>query len=248
MKKILLIFLFSSFAAFSQNEELFEAANEAYSEAQYEEAIEKYQQILANEAISAELYYNLANSYFKSNQLAESIFYYEKALQLAPNNEDIQNNLIFAQKETVDAISEVENVGFEGFFKEISAIFNANTWSWIAIVLSFSFLALFILYYFSFSSFKKRIFFMSAILILLLAVFSTTMAYLRYDLFQNQNYAIVFADEVEVKNEPNARANEIFELHEGSKVKITENFQQWLQIELPDGKEGWIEAEAVKQL
>ena len=77
---------------------LFEQGNALYNDGNYTEAIEKYQAILKQGKHSAELYFNLGNSYYKLNNIAPSIYYYEKALQLAPDDKDILNNISFCPK------------------------------------------------------------------------------------------------------------------------------------------------------
>ena len=112
MKKLLsvVIFLFG-LVAFGQNETLFNQATEAYNEGAYQKAVDNYLEILDNGQHSAELYYNLGNSYYKLNQIAPSIYYYEKALLLRPNDEEIKNNLAYANNMTLDAIETLPETG-----------------------------------------------------------------------------------------------------------------------------------------
>ena len=105
--KTFLIFWLLCMVGFSQNEQTFEQANDLYNSGYYKEAIDRYDSILEADQHSAELYFNLANCYYKLNEIGPSIFYYEKALKLAPNDSDILNNLGYAQKMTIDAIQEV---------------------------------------------------------------------------------------------------------------------------------------------
>ena len=103
MKTILYILSFLlSAISFAQNETLFEEANTLYNKGKYGEAIDKYTSILETGNHSASLYFNLANANYKLNNIAPSIYFYEKALQLAPNDSDINNNLAFAQNMTID--------------------------------------------------------------------------------------------------------------------------------------------------
>ena len=108
--KTFLIFWLLCMVGFSQNEQTFEQANDLYNSGYYKEAIDRYDSILEADQHSAELYFNLANCYYKLNEIGPSIFYYEKALKLAPNDSDILNNLGYAQKMTIDAIQEVPEV------------------------------------------------------------------------------------------------------------------------------------------
>lgn len=227
---------------------MFEEGNEAYSAGNYKEAVRQYEQVLENGETSAEVYYNLGNAYYKLEEVAPAIFYFEKALQLAPNDEDIQTNLAFAREMTVDAVEEIETTGVDRFTNDIVSSFGANVWGWLAVAFSFSFLILFGLYYFSTSPVKKRIFFTIGMVGLGFAIVSATLGYFKYSEMRENNFAIIFTESVEIKNEPNLRANEIFTLHEGTKVEIKETFQDWIKVELTDGKQGWMQREQVKTL
>ena len=104
MRAIIILFVCCfSMIGFSQNDSVFSEANTLYNNGKYAEAIDKYESILDSDQHSAELYFNLGNANYKLNNIAPSIYYYEKALLLEPNDKDIQNNLAFAQNMTIDA-------------------------------------------------------------------------------------------------------------------------------------------------
>ncbi|NJW52852.1 SH3 domain-containing protein [Salinimicrobium oceani] len=249
MKKIcFLLALFINFVGFAQNEQLFEAANNAYAEGDYKEAAMQYEQILTNGETSAALHYNLGNSYYKLNRIAPSIFHYEKALQLKPGDDDIQNNLEFARNMAIDAIGEEESSGFRGIFDTSTSAFSITGWSWIAIFCMLGFVAFFLVYYFSERTAIKRLIFIGAMVFLVLAISSVLVAVTKQSLQEERDYAIVFAEEVVLKNEPSSRANDAFTLHEGAKVRIIEEFQEWVEIELPNQSRGWMPQEALRRL
>ncbi|HET7361476.1 MAG TPA: tetratricopeptide repeat protein [Salinimicrobium sp.] len=248
MKKLFYIFLFLGFGAFAQGNDLFREANAAYAEGNYELAVEKYQKILENGKTDVAVHYNLANAYYKLNQVGPSIFHYEKALQLAPNDEDVKNNIVFARQMTLDAIHEDPKTGFSKWVHSVISVFGASGWAWTAIVLMLFFVLLFLGYYFSHGSGKKRAFFIPSMFFLVLAIVAVFMGYSRQNLEESRNFAIVFSEEVEIKSEPNARSNDAFVLHEGTKIKILDDFQGWLEFELPNGNQGWIKQDAVKRL
>ncbi|AVR44670.1 ion channel protein [Christiangramia fulva] len=249
MKKLLLIgVLLMSFLGFSQNEQLFDQANKAYQNGNYEKAVEDYQKILDNGEASAELYYNLANAHYKLNHVAPSIYYYEKALQLKPGDEDIRNNIEFARNMAIDDIEAVEQTGMSDRFNSFLATFTYHTWAWIAIGFSLLFVILFLFYYFSGRPVAKRILFGSAIFSLFLCVVSVFFAFQQRSYIENNEFAIVFSEEAEVRNEPNMRGDASFELHEGARAKVLEDYQEWSRIELANGDQGWIKSSDIKKL
>ena len=120
-------------ASFAQDNKLFDEGNALYNEGKYAEAIDKYKIILDSGQHSAELYYNLGNAHYKLNNVAESVYYFEKALQLAPHDKDIQNNLAYAQNMTIDAINVQPEVGFSKVFKNLVNYFDHETWAKLSI-------------------------------------------------------------------------------------------------------------------
>jgi len=244
----LLLLCCFSVIGFSQNNERFEEANTLYNASKYAEAIDKYESILDSKEHSVELYFNLGNANYKLNNIAPSIYYYEKALQLSPNDKEIENNLAFAKNMTIDAIDKVPEVGFSRITKNIVNTFNADTWSKIAIGGVLLFVLLFLMYHFSHGTSRKRIAFIVSVLSLLIACFSVAMAFQKDRLNKKDNPAIVFAQESRVKVDPNQTSEEVFRLHEGTKVQVLETFEDWKKIQLSDNSIGWIPSKDIKLL
>ncbi|SFZ90445.1 SH3 domain-containing protein [Flaviramulus basaltis] len=249
MKHILYIlsFLFS-FAVFSQNQALFEKANTFYNEGKYAEAIDNYNAILDTGNHSADLYFNLANAHYKLSNIAPSIYFYEKALQLAPNDADINNNIAFARNMTIDDIDVVPDTGFSKLIKTTTNKMSFDAWSKVSVGLVFCFVVLFLLYYFAYSTGKKRLAFIGSLTALFLVFVTLAFAFHKYSLDKKNNPAIVFAQESKVKSDPNTRSEESFRLHEGTKVQVLETYNDWKKIKLSDGKIGWVVSEDIKML
>src|SRR4051794_9236353 len=106
MKNIIYIFLLMSQVFFAQSK--FEEGNDLYQNNKFKEAVQVYESIIKEDKQqSAELYFNLGNCYYKLNKIAPSIYNYEKALVLKPDDATTLNNLKFAKKRTIDEIKEV---------------------------------------------------------------------------------------------------------------------------------------------
>lgn len=249
MKKILFILLISiSFFGFSQNETLFEKGNKAYNDAAYDEAADAYLKIIANGKASAALYFNLGNVYYKQNKIAPSIYYYEKALLLQPNDQDIKNNLAYAQNMTLDAIAVIPETGLSKIYKNAASYFSFEQWAYASIALMFLFVIGYLLYYFLTYATQKRIAFIISIICFLFAIVTMSIAYAEYSAFHADQPAIVFEPEVIVKSEPNTRSEETFRLHEGAKVKVLEELNDWNKIKIADGQTGWLASKTIKML
>lgn len=249
MKKILIFLLFITQGVFAQSaDELFVKANDQYKQELYNEAITTYNQIEALGLVSSELYYNLGNCYYKLNKVAPSIYNYEIALLIDPLNSDAQNNLVFARRLTIDNIEELPKSLFqkidEAFVKKLSY----NEWSVVSVIFSILGVLLFLLFYFSYTPSKKRLFFVSSMLCFILLITSSVFAIKEYSFQQNSISAIIFAQEIKIKNAPTQNSEDIFTLHEGTKVNILESVDNWKKIRIADGKVGWILSDNIKLL
>jgi hypothetical protein len=248
MKKIL-IFWLMCLVGFSQTTESFKQANDLYNSGYYKEAIGQYDSILASGQHSAELYFNLANCYYKLNEVGPSIFYYEKALQLAPDDLDILNNLGYAQKMTIDAIQEVPESGVSKLLNKTLNSLSVDGWAIRCVGLVFLFVVLFLGYYLSYSEAKKRLFFVSSNVVLIALFVSLGLLFKKDSLDSNTHPAIIFVKETEIKTEPNLRSETSFTLHEGTKVLVIEDYNNdWSKIKLLNGETGWMSRSELKSL
>ncbi|MCR9181481.1 MAG: tetratricopeptide repeat protein [Flavobacteriaceae bacterium] len=249
MKKIIcLLFIAMSLFAFSQNEQKFDQGKVHYKESNYEAAISSWESILESGEHSAALYFNLGNAYYRIDQIAPSIYYYEKALQLAPGDSEIKNNLAFAQNQTIDIIEPLPKNLFSSWIERTTQLFSFNNWAKTAVVFIIGFVLLFLLYYFSVAAMKKRLFFISSFLSLFLSLGCVFFAFNNYAQVNDAKTAILFASSSQVRSEPLERADISFVIHEGTKVKIISEEEEWVRIKLADGKDGWMIKTGLKQL
>lgn len=249
MKKILFLLLIITNTIAAQSvDSLFVDANELYRNGEFEKAIEKYKKIETTEKISSELFYNLGNAYYKLNKVGPSIFYYEKALKINPLNEDVKNNLVFAKRLALDNIEEVPKTVFQKFNINYLQKLSYNNWAIVTVVFSFLAAILFLLFYFSDSPIKKRFYFTVSIICFLFLMSTLFITYHQYNFSKNNIEAIVFAEKTEVKNAPTVNAEEVFTLHEGTKVIVLDAIDNWKKIKIADGKQGWIIADEIKLL
>lgn len=232
----------------AQKNEIFEKANTSYNEGEFAAAIAAYKSILDAGQESSALYYNLANAHYKLHEIGASIYYYEKALVLDPGDSDVKNNLKFAQNATIDQIEVLPQGIIQKTMDTITNRLSFDSWAWVSVFFVLGFVILFMAYYSSRETMKKRLFFVSSWCCAGIALMAVFFAFRQYDFIQNQKFAIIFSPKTFVKSEPNLRSEEAFTLHEGTKVAILEAINDWKKIKLEDGKMGWIPADVLKEL
>lgn len=250
MKKIgILVLLFFSCLSYSQEmNKLFDEGNTFYKEENYKRAVGVYLSIEEQGYESDELYFNIANCYYKMNKVAPTIYYYEKALKFNPSNEEATLNLEFAKRMTIDVIEELPKTFLQRFSETIIQKLGYDTWALIAVLSSFLASILFLLYHFSFTSAKKLFYFNTTIFASFILVVTVFFAFNNYKTDQNNRGAIIFSSASEIKNAPSKSSEEVFELHEGTKVYILDELDNWKKIKIADGKIGWIDQEDLKEI
>ncbi len=240
IKNLNIIFIFCISFCFSQNSDLFEQGNELYNQGKYFDAIETYSSILKDGQHSDELYYNLGNSYYKLNDIANSIYYYEKGLILNPNSETINNNLLFAQNMLIDKIELLPENQISILINNIVNIFGFSTWQYLFIFFEYLAALLFVFYFISKKSSLKKKFFISGFSSLFIFIIFYFIANTSKSNYEKNNPAIIFDKEIELREEPNLRSEEITKLHEGTKLNVVESINDWSLIQLKNGNKGWI--------
>jgi tetratricopeptide (TPR) repeat protein len=224
---------------------LYNAGNQAYKENNYEQAIVLYEQILDAGYQAPEVYYNLGNAYFKQNNVAKAILNYERALKLKPGDEDIKNNIKYANLFVKDEFNNVPTFVFDRIYNAIVHIFSSNTWAILSIVAFVLSLALFLVFLFSkVISRRKLSFFLSIILIVISAISFVFSAQMK-NYFTKPNAAIIMNINT-IKSSPEDDGTDLYILNPGIKVQIKDQAENWLEVRLPNGKIGWIKKENVE--
>ena len=236
----------SEFQSSVVNEKFLEA-NNLYNDSKYEQSIQVYLQILDSGVHSPELYFNIGNAYYKLNDIANSILYYEKSLKLDSSDNDVINNLNMVKNALIDDIEVVPSSFFDEQLNTISNLFDYSLWGIVLISLSFIFLLLFIIYFFSNKPIIKRTAFTSLFFIIMIITFTAWISINAYEKNHLEKYAIIFSPKIEIKADPNERSENLLTLHLGTKVRIIDNFNDdWLKIKLVNGQEGWIKNNQIK--
>jgi tetratricopeptide (TPR) repeat protein len=245
---VLLFSLFALFARGTDNEKLAAEANQAYIDGQFNNAIALYLQIVESGHESHSLYYNLGNAYFKVHDIPSAILYYEKAWKLRPGDENTLFNLKVAQTRIIDKIDELPRPFYVDFWNTIRVMFPLHVWSVIILVfltLTFLSAAAFLL---ARSILMRKAAFWFGMVFFGVTVLSGIAAWSQYHYVVKVPEAIVFDPTVHVKSSPDAGSIDLFVIHEGTKVRITDQIGEWQEVRIANGSMGWIRSSAVKRI
>lgn len=229
-------------------ESLFEEGNTAYNKGDYNKAIALYEKTLKLGQHSTALYYNLGNAYYRLNNVAESIYYFEKAKRLNPKDSDIQVNSAFARNMTIDAIEFLPESQLAQLKKRLFNSLSFNSWSILTVVLLWVFVGLFLSYLLFNSTQLKRSFFFSSLGVLLLFSGSFLITFSINQQEKNTQFAILFSNQIDIWSEPNQQGELLFTLHEGTKVQLLDDLEEWQKIRISNGSEGWINNASLRAL
>lgn len=218
----------------------------AYIRHDYATAIQIYEALLKT-GESADIYYNLGNSYYKSDNIAKAILNYERALLLKPGDSDVRANLEIAKAKTVDKVVAIPDVFFVAWFKSLINCLNADDWGKVGIVCFVLVLLALCTFLFSKRIVLKKIGFISTLVLLVVVLLSNLFALQQKQRFIVRDKAIVLQPSVTVRSTPSETGTSLFILHEGYKVEIKDNsMRDWKEIRLEDGKVGWLPTVAIE--
>ena len=213
----------------------------AYSAGRWNDAAVAWEGIYDAGIRGSELYYNLASAYFKLGETGKAILFYERALKEDPSDKDVRYNLEFARGMTQDRIEDVPEFILKTWIKKATYLFSSDLWAVLSILFFAGALALLLLFLLGSSSGARRTGFFTGIAALLIAVFCFAAASSQRADASRKDEAIVMRPVSSVKSSPSSdSAKDLFILHEGTKVKILDEVDLWMNIELSDGRQGWI--------
>lgn len=247
MKKLLFIaaLLLSFVSASAQTKA---EADSAYVQERYEQAISLYNKLLETGA-SASVYYNLGNAYYRTGDMAHAILAYERAYLMEPGDADIRFNLQLARTKTIDKIVPESEMFFITWFRQMIDWYSADQWGRAVVVCFALFVVSLLLYCFAGRMLWRKVGFGVGVCTLILAVLFHIFAYQQQQKLLVRTHAIVMSSSLTVKSTPSTSGTDLFVLHEGTKVEITDDtMKDWKEIRLADGKVGWVPVKTIERI
>ncbi len=250
MRSFLLgILLCTGFTVVSQaSDTLYDKAADLYQLGAYEAAMHEYGKIIESGYEAPDLYYNMGNAAFRSNSIGLSILYYEKALKLNPYHKDAIHNLGYVSRYRVDAFEEVPELFLRTWISSAVHALPERTWSILALLLFVLTLGSLLVYLFARGLALKKGGFFTALAGLIFFLFTLSSAMAQHRRVVEPEHGIILSPSVVVKSTPSESGNELFILHEGTKVKVNEQVTGWQNIRIIDGREGWIRSDDLERI
>ena len=243
-----LFFIFIHKIVAADAQQVFKEANAAYAAANYSLAVEKYEAILNEKVFSKELYYNLANSYYRLNKTGKAVLNYERALRLAPADGDIKNNLSIAKSRIVEDIEPISNVFIVRWWRILRGGMSADGWSVWGIMFLWVGIAGIALWLLSTERLMKKRGFLTGVVLIPLSILPFLLAR-DAQLESSIDYmGVITATESPFRSSPDANAAPVAILHEGIKIQILDKIAQLVKVRLPNGEEGWVEEGAIERI
>lgn len=227
---------------------IFNVANAAYSTQDYYGAIEEYEKIIDLGFESAEVFYNVGNSYFKLKEYPKAVLNFERAELLNPRDPDIKFNLEKSYAYTIDKIEVIPEFFLITWMRKIISSSTSNIWAIIAILAFVLVLVLFLVYFINPSRRVKVLSFTLGGFMMFISIISLIFAFNTKRYIENSDRAIIMESTVTVKGAPDINAVNVFIVHEGTKVILVRSIGEWHEVQLSDGKQGWLQESDIEKI
>lgn len=222
---------------------LWSAGVEAYEAGRWAEAQDAWSAIVDEGLASKELYCNLGDACFRNDDISHAILNYERALKIDPSYSDARFNLELAKSMIQDNIEEVPEFFLTRWMRSLCWLLPSVSWAVAGLVLLGLALACVLLFLLGSASSSRKAGFVSAIVAFLLSVACLGLSFWQRADYSRSDSGIITAAVSTVRSSPSdSTAKDLFVLHEGTKVTVLDDLGSWLNIELSDGRQGWISA------
>ncbi len=240
-----LVFAFSfsgTLWALDDTESVWKEAGESYLKDNFDDAAQKWQSLVDLGYGGADLHYNLGCAYQQSGRLGYAILNYEKALGFDSDCTDCRENLRLANRVQLDQVvkNEGEAEDTRGVLERVVQDGHVNTFTFIFLPL---FLALWLVVILRrFAKGESRRFALNLVATILLVSVLVSGGLLTWKVygFEKHSYAVLLQHEVEIKEGPNANFKTLFSIHEGLKLRLGEEVEDWTQVWLENGLNGYV--------
>lgn len=235
-----------------------EAGIEAYNNKEYADAVEAFESVVANGHASADVYYNLANAYFKLGQqgdtsrpfaggeLGRAVLNYERALKLDPTMDDARYNLDIAKDLTND--TEVVPESFIArLWHSFAGAMTTNGWATLSLSSLFVTVGLLLLYLLHSAIVVRKMAFFLAIATVLFFILATSLSLTQLRAATDSSRAVILTnDTTPVHASPDSGSKIIRQPSQGVTVQMERTQGDWTEVRFADGEKGWLRTRSVE--
>ncbi|MDZ7623379.1 MAG: hypothetical protein U5J96_02890 [Ignavibacteriaceae bacterium] len=238
---IIALTLFAGLPFAKNIDEQMQQAGAFYRNGEFDEAIKIYEDLRSEGYEGTSLHFNLANSYYRIGRLGFAILNYERALKNSPSDEDVKHNLAFANLSTVDRIQPLPTFFLFEWWESLLASLTANEWTYLAYFFFLVLIVLITIYFFAKTIFQQKLILFSGLGILAVFLIVVSLLIVKINREETLHSGIVIEQSITVKTSPDQKSTDAFVIHEGLKVNLEDQLDEWVKIRMADGKVGWVE-------
>lgn len=258
MKQIFAILFFTCVSLHGFAISIGSRADSAYNKENYREAIELYKQSIEQEGKSSTMYYNLANAYFRNDNLGMAILNYERALRINPTNSDARQNLEFVRSRIQDR-PEDDTTFFATIHHKIVSAFTPDVWAWLAFTIFVLLAGAVALYIFSNEIILRKSGFFGGLILIVLFAYFIYVAGDAASIATSHESAVVTAPSTQLSSVPRATktaSDKVVTIHEGTKVEIVDSVAtpddpvspKWYEVKINNNTRAWLRATDVERI
>lgn len=225
---------------------IYHEGNIAYQKLDYDKSIQKYEELIKNNHVSPEVYFNLGNAYFKAGNFAKAILNYERTKKLEPEDEDANFNIKIASLKVVDKIESVPEIFYKRWINGLSTVLPSGMFTIIFIIMIWLLFVSATLYVTGHSVAMRKISFFGIVFFLFFSVASGVIAARSHAIMNVDKQGIIMTSSVYVKSSPDEKGNDLFILHEGTKVDVMDELNNWRKIRIANGSIGWMKIDEME--
>lgn len=234
---------------FAQNiDEQMLQAGAFYRNGEFDKVIKIYEDLRSAGYEGTSLYFNLANSYYRIGKLGFAILNYERSLKNSPSDEDVKHNLAFASLSTVDRIQPLPTFFLFEWWESLLASLSVNGWTYIAFFFYILLMMMIVVYFFAKTIFQQKLILFSGVGILVIFLIAISLLIVKINREETVISGVVVEQSITVKTSPDPQSTDAFVIHEGLKVNLEDQLDEWIKIRLADGKVGWIENRSIEKI
>ncbi len=227
----------------------YQSGNQAYLDGDYSGAVEAYRKVLEGGVQHPDLYFNLANAYYRSGHRGLAVLFYEKALAMNPSDDGAASNLEIVEKELIDRVVMPEGsaVGEPLWHEFIRSLkLGWLTWAFLGFY-SLAFVILIGRRLARADALRRLLFWLNVPVITLALIFGLLLSSRIY-IQEKVHHGVVISSTASLREGPERTAKELMQVHEGLKIRLLNEVGDYLRVRLANGVEGFVKTGQVGRI